>query len=342
MIIAGVSALLALLVRVASRGLIFLTMKLTNLSVPNRAIAVLTAVCFLVGVLHPENNACLSRSTLIGVSGTDGEPVKDLTAADFKLTVGGKPVSVQSATPADRPPRVVMLVDASASQDQSSWAATRAMVNEFLEGFPDVADFTLLTFDEKVQQVIHETDRGVLQGTWGEMFPSGKRESQAGLAEAIKKATVSFGAGRPGDAEFLVTTADQMNKESEQALRQQRAAGIRLFGISFDQSGHPAPVPIDLYMKIEDYSPLGAAAKASGGAWIWFDTTRRDATASLRSATAAGKRAGTLVRNYFTLEVQLTNAITKPEKLKIELIKSSRIDSKDAATSYPQELFPCQ
>jgi len=95
-------------------------------------------------------------------------------------------------------------------------------------------------------------------------------------------------------------------------------------------------------MKVEDYSALGAAAKASGGAWMWFDTTRQNATASSRSATAAGKRAGTLVRNFFTLDLQLPMPLTKPEKLKIELIKSSRIDAKDNSTSYPQELFPCQ
>ncbi len=216
------------------------------------------------------------------------------------------------------------------------------MVDAFLGRFPEVADFTLLTFDEKVQQLIHEGDRGVLQGAWGEMFPSGKRESEAGLAEAVKKASVMFGVYRQGDAEFLITTADQMNKETEQALRQQRETGIRLFGISFDQSAHPAPLPFDLYMKVEDYSPLGAAAKASGGAWMWFDRTRQDATASLRSATAGGKRAGSLVRNYFTLDLQLTNAMTKAEKVKIELIKSSKIDVKDSATAYPQELFPCQ
>ncbi|MGA7380466.1 MAG: vWA domain-containing protein [Terriglobales bacterium] len=279
---------------------------------------------------------------MIGVSGTNGEPVRGLTAADFKVTVGGKPASVQSATPADRPPRVIILVDVSANHDQSSWAATQAMVDGFLAGFTEVGDFTLVTFDDRVQQVIHQTNRASLQGAWGEMFPSGKRESEAGLAEAVKKASVMFGVYRQGDAEFLTTTADQMNKETEQALRQQREAGTRLFGISFDQSAHPAPLPFDLYMKVEDYSPLGAAAKASGGAWMWFDRTRQDATASLRSATAGGKRAGSLVRNYFTLDLQLTNAMTKAEKLKIELIKSSKIDAKDTSAVYPQELFPCQ
>lgn len=317
-------------------------MRINNLRNPNRPIWVLIVICFLVGVLRSENGGCLSRTTLIGVSGTNGEPSKGLTAADFKVTVGGKAASVQSATPADRPPRVIILLDASSSHDQSTWVATQAVLDEFLAGFPEVADFTLLTFDDKVQQVVHETNRAVLQGTLGEMFPSGKRESEAGLVEAVKKAGVSFDVYRQGDAEFLITTSDQIHKETEQALSQQRVAGIRLFGVSFDQSRLPEPLPFGANMKAESYSPLEVAAKASGGLWIWFDMSRQDATASLRSARAVGKGAAMLVRNYFTLDLRLTKPLTKPEKLKIELLKGPRVDAKDISTSYPQDLFPCQ
>jgi hypothetical protein len=298
------------------------------------------AVCFIGGELYSQGDSCLSRKTVITVA--NSAPIEGLTAADFRVTVGGKATAVQSVVPEDRSPRVIILIDASASQDQSTWAVTQAIAEEFLAGFPDAGDFTLLAFDDKIQRVVHESNRGALQGALGEMFPSGKRESAAGLAEAVKKAGASLDPYRQGDAEFLITTSDQISKETTQALSQQRATGIRLFGVSFDQSTHPAPLPFDVYMTVEDYSPLGAAAKASGGRWIWFDMSRQNATATLQSARTSGRTAATMVRNYFTLDLRLDKPLVKPEKLKIELIKGTRIDAKDISMSYPQELFPCQ
>jgi hypothetical protein len=307
----------------------------------NRFICLLAVACLLTPALHGESNACLSRTTLIGVSGANGEASQGLTAADFKVTVGGKTATVQSATPADRPPRVIILLDTSANHDQQTWAATQAMVDEFLAGFPEAGDFTLLMFDDKVERVVHETNRVSLQGTVGEMFPSGKRESEAGLAEAIKKGSAGFDPYRQGDTEFLVTTSDQIQNETAQALNLQRAVGIRLFGASFDQTIRSGPLPFDVYMTVETHSPLDAAARASGGLWIWFDMSRQDTAALLRNAATAGRSTAELVRNYRVLQLQLTSPITKPEKLKIELVKDAR-KAEDRFSAYPRELFPCQ
>jgi hypothetical protein len=256
--------------------------------------------------------------------------------------VGGKAVSVQSAMPASKPPRIVVLLDASANHDQQTWAATQALVEEFLAGFPDAGDFTLVTFDDKIQQVVRATDRSSLQGTVGELFPSGKRESEAGLDEAVKKGSVGFDPYRQGDTEFLVTTSDQIQKETAQALNLQRAAGIRLFGASFDQTIRSGPLPFDVYMSVETHSPLDSAARASGGLWIWFDMSRQDTATLLRNAATAGKSTAALVSNFLVLQLQLTSPITKPEKLKIELVKDAKGKAGDRFADYPRELFPCQ
>jgi hypothetical protein len=316
-------------------------MRISSQSAPRNLIRVLIVVYSLTGLLRSENDACLSRTTLVGVSRANGEPPEGLTATDFKVTVGGKAASVKSATPADQPPRVILLVDMSADHDQSTWAATRALVDEFLAGFPEAGDFTLLTFDDKVERVLHEAHRALLQGILGEMFPSGKRASGAGLAEAVKKASASLDRFRQGDAEFLVTTSDQISKETERALSQERVAGIRLFGVSFDQSRPFDPLPYGAHLPAENHTPLESAAKASGGVWIHFDMRREDPTASLRTATGDGKSTAVLVRSYLALDLRLTSPITKPEKLKIELGKGSRGKAQDRLT-YPQELFPCQ
>ena len=317
-------------------------MRINGVRRPLGPVYLLALVCLMAGVLHSENDACLSRTTLIGVAGTNGETFQGLTVADFKVSVGGKAASIQSATPASGPPRVVILLDTSSNHDQSTWAATQGMVEEFLAGFPDVGDFTVLTFDDKVQQVVHETDRATLQGTLGEMFPSGKPESEVALAEAVKKANLGFGEYRQGDAELLITTSDQISKETEQALGQQRVAGVRLFGASFDQSRRRGPTLFGPGMTVENYGPLDAASKASGGLWTRVDMSREDPTASLRSATAAGKATATLVRNYLALELRLASPVTKPEKLKIEVMKGSKGKAQDRFATYPQELFPCQ
>jgi hypothetical protein len=306
-----------------------------DLNQPNGPMRALIAVCFLASVLHSENDACLSRNALIGVSGANA-----LTAADLKVTVGGKAASLQSVTPADRSPRVVILLDVSGNHDQSTWTATQGLVDEFLAGFPEVGDFTLVTFDDGVRREIHETDRASLQGTLGELFPSGKPESEAGLAAALKEASVSFGTYRQGDAEFLVTTADQIHKETVQTLNQQRTDGIRILGASFDQSRRRGPAAFGV-ASVADYSPIEAATKASGGWWIRFDMSSQDPPGILRSVRAAGKEAAALVRNYFVLELRLAKVLTKPEKLKVEIIKSPKIGAKDISIAYPLEMVPC-
>ncbi len=216
------------------------------------------------------------------------------------------------------------------------------MVDEFLAEFPEAGDFTLLTFDDKVERVVHETNRVSLQGTVGELFPSGKRESAAGLAEAIKKGSAGFDPYRQGDTEFLVTTSDQIQKETAQALNLQKAAGVRLFGASFDQTIRSGPLPFDVYMTVETHSPLDAAARASGGLWIWFDMSVQYRTPLSQRARPYGKLAAVLVRNYLALDLRLASPITKPEKVKIELVKSSKSKAEDRYTAYPRELVPCQ
>jgi hypothetical protein len=306
-----------------------------------RFVSLLACLFFLAAALYAENAACLSRTTLMAIAGANGELVEGLTAADFKVTVGGKAASVQAAKLAERPPRVVILLDASANHDESTWAATQTLVDEFLAGFPEVADLTLLMFDDKVERVVDATGRRALQGALGEMFPFGKREAEAGLLEAIKQGSTSFGGYREGDAELIVTTADQIHKETEQALNQQRVAGIRLFGASFDQARRYGP---DRFggTTLESYSPLEAAVKASGGRWVWFDMSGQDRAATSRNAMAAGKSIAALVRDYLALELRLESPITKPEKLKIELVKGAKVKGQDRFAAYPQEIFPCQ
>ena len=168
------------------------------------------------------------------------------------------------------------------------------------------------------------------------------RSPRLAWSRPSRKGVLGFDGYRQGDAEFLITTWDQIHKETEQALNLQRVEGIRFFGASFDQSRRPGPVRFGTSMTVENYSPLETAAKASGGMWIWFDMSSQDPTAASRSATAAGKSAAARVRNYLALQLQLTSPITKPEKLKIELVRGSKVKTQDQSATYPRELFPCQ
>lgn len=304
-----------------------------------RLTCLLGFLCFLATAVAGEDRVCLSRTVLTGVSGNSYEL---LSPADFRVTVGGKAAAVQSVKVPDAPPRVILLLDGSANHDQSTWAATQRIADEFLANFPGSGDFTLVMFDDKVERVVHEMDRATLQGNVGEIFPSGKHESAAGLADAVKQSSVSFGGYRQGDTEFLITTLDRMQKETEQVLGQQITAGIRLFGVSFDESTLPGPPPFGGVTTVKDYTRIEGLAKASGGTWIRFGTSAKDAVALSESAKAAGKSTSALVRNYLIVDLRLASAITKPEKLKIELVKEARGKGEDRFTAYPRELFPCQ
>lgn len=288
----------------------------------------------LVPVFHGENLQCPLRAIIVGFT----EPPANLSAADFKASVGGKAVQISSVTSPGGATRVAILVDVSANHDQLTWAATRAMVEEFLAAFPITGDFAMITFDDRVERVALETDRAKAQGALAETFPSGKRESEAGLGAALQKAIESLGAYRLGDSILLVTSSDQISKTTEQLLKQQRIAGTRLFGVSFEQSTRRGTLPFGA-ATVEDYTPLEGAARASGGTWVRFDRSHEDERAALQSARSDGKSAADVVRNHVAIELQQGARLTKPEKLKIEMLKGPK--GKEHVF-YPQELFPCE
>ena len=290
--------------------------------------------------LRGENNNCAQRTTLVAVA-TNGEPAEALNASDFKVTVGKKAVTLDSAT-AGGPPRVVLLVDASSNHDQPGWAASQAMMDSFLGQFPDAGVYTLVVFDDKIQRVVNQTSRLGLQGALGEVFPSGKPPSQAGLDAAFRQASTTFGAYRTGDTEFLLTTSDDVYKATELDLEKQRESGFRLFGASFDQTRRRGTLLFGSNTLVQDYTPLQAAARASGGLWIQFDMTQKDQAGTLEMARADGKVAGALARNYWVLKMQVPSASTKPEKVKIETTKNVKGKGQDRLVIYPQEMFPCQ
>ena len=74
-------------------------------------LAVLAAVC-LVGLLTSRDVAAQGQSQLYAaVTDTNGEPVLDLTADDFGLSIGDTPLTIISAEVDSAPMKVALMVD---------------------------------------------------------------------------------------------------------------------------------------------------------------------------------------------------------------------------------------
>lgn len=154
----------------------------------------LNSCCVLVlavgalAVLMPAGVAGQELSSLY-VEALDGagQPVSDLTPADFIVSVDGDPVTVVSAVPGDTPMRIAMLVDnGERINDLNATVPLRSGLNAFLDTLPPQHEIGLFSIARNTQRLVDfTTDRDELEEGVGLIFP----DSGAGsvLLDGIKE-----------------------------------------------------------------------------------------------------------------------------------------------------------
>lgn len=294
-----------------------------------------------------QTDECLTRTTVVTVAGHGtkdaAKPIVSLTTEGLQVKVAGKTVAVGGVAPPSTPLRVGIVLDVGSSQTKSTWDSTRLMLHNFQSQLPEGTEFSLVTFDDKVEQKVPlSAEASAFHDTLAAASPTKIKESKAGLYEAIATGIRAFDSPHPGDALLVITAWEDGGGSDMQAAVSQwlSVAGVRLFGISFDSSRLPAAPPTATFATTTIFAPIEAVSKSAGGLWV------RTATGTIGTDTLP-KMYAVFMSDFYVVTLKLTQRITKPQDLRIELVKGNvvtfqaNLSRKDVLLYYPPSLYPC-
>ena len=168
--------------------------------------------------LWGQDGACLQRVVVVNVVDEEGNPVKGLTAADFRGKFRGKPVKIVSVEPASDAPRIVVLLDVSDSMTEGNrLELARTAAADLISDVPKGQRIALLLFSEEVtQKVGFGENRGFLLArvARADHEASGKKRRTA-LLDAILEALAVLGTPQSGDAIYVITDAGENLSEAK-------------------------------------------------------------------------------------------------------------------------------
>jgi len=277
-------------------------------------------------------------------------PLPEIMPTDLRAAVRGKPVTVLSIAPDQRPHRIVLLLDSSGSM-RSRWPTTTSLAEALFSEDAGDTQFALMTFGRAVTNTIKFSDgNAAVKHELDVVAQSSYRQTEvqgmSAIRDAIGSALQLFDHPTSADAIYLVTDgSDNLSKHGpEYTERILASSSVRLFVTivsSWDNSG-PAPenTPIEGFDSI---------AADSGGRLLgqiqWNDgkprlTSDSNAEVDLPLDKAFSRLFETISHDY-AVEIQLAAPIKKPERFKMEFSRAARKRWKHSRIIYPELVAGC-
>jgi len=307
-------------------------------------VAVSMALVFaLAGPAPAQQNECRQRTVPIHVSTRDGAPPAKLTPAHFEASYADQPVRVTAISGEHQPQRLVVLLDASGSVrggTTAGWDATVQVAAQLLAALPPL-EIGLALFSEEVEPVVLPTTvRGRLLEEI-ERLRSGPREAERGrrqrtaLWDSLLDSAEMFGPLRPGDVLYVITDGvDNFSETRPAAVTQELvSAGIRLFAFAIANQGFAYGTG-ELERMVEDTGGVVAA----GSATDWRAFRAGQGTSPIGAALHTQHRQ---LLGFHRLELELAEAIVRPQTWNLTLKGLDENEMKNLELSYPPRLFPC-
>lgn len=308
-------------------------------------------LCFIGLIpLYAQQNQCFSRSIAVNVEATDGTPITNLQAADFRATLARDSVTVANAVYEQGPRRVLILLDVSDSMTDpiGEWDAVLATVKDVTAAFPAHTSPALMIFADGTQLVagFDESRSTVLTKISGlvniKSRAIGKFTRHTALLDAISQGLSFLGPPRFGDTMLLFTDGgDNVSMEREQPLqRQVLASGIRIFGVIGFPKIFRSPLPYPLtdreLLRVPD------AIAITGGHSVVFRWEQPGKFLDeLRGLLRA--QLPRLVRNLsesYKLELTLERPVSRFENLRLS-VSNGHAEGKRLNVLHQQKLAPC-
>ncbi len=312
----------------------------------------------LAPVLLAQESNCQRRIIPVSVADQNGSPVRDLTAADFQATFGGKPVKIVSVLPDDHPHRIVILIDASGSMRGGTgrrWGTTAAAAQEFVQSDTENSSFALWIFGEKVDERIGFSQGKTMvadrlrQVRNDVEFVQKHVRGATALYDSVFRALELFGPLSPGDIIYVFTDgADNSSRTRAKELRRLLVSnGVRLF-VCFslvDPWEHTEKLLERQKMPLKELQEL--AFETGGG---FFGPIGQDAHGKLMRSLGdddlIAVRKGLETFNQrltqsYRVEVDFGTATDKPREWKLRVVGRTGAERKEFRVAYPIELLPC-
>lgn len=269
------------------------------------------------------------------------------------LALRGSPaVTIRSIKPADRLPRVVLLVDTSGSMESSEPAAA-VLAEHLVSRLPAETEIGLAFFDSNYHPMVSlGKDRAkvtfLLEALKNRQYYA---EGVTALWSAVGEAAKMFGAPSLGDTIYVISDGGDNRSwtRKRDVLEALTSSGIRLFAAVFaDPIGIRSRTPEELdapgIIKEAVHITGGALLfdpEASGGPYSYsLDMVEKNGKPT-QFAENLNRQVNQLL-NYYRLEISLLEPIHKPQSWRLQVIGDGQSPTKRLQLIYPALLMPCQ
>jgi len=327
----------------------------------HRLLSGILLVLWAVSALPAQEVPCSTRTVLATVIDREGNPVRGLTAADFRGEFRGHAVQIVSATFDTHPRRIVILLDASRSmtEEKQKWNAAKVIAQDLLRAAPPGMSVGLIVFAGNVVNSV-----GFAQGRFGvaqalsalgqgvEVAPKGQRRTA--LYDAISAGIDLLHPPHSHDVIYAVTDGGENASKVKLARVKERllSAQVHLFAFAV---AYPLVGPFAGQLDPEELHEL---VNVTGGNMFTLRPRPLDlpfTEAYWRSDTEAYWRSDE-VRNaipiknrqlclqmgeYYRMEIRLPLVVDKPRNWKLDVVDTSGRVRRDVEVLYPRRLMPC-
>ena len=317
-----------------------------------RLLSGILVLLWAVSSLPAQEPPCSQRTVLATVIDREGNPIRGLTAADFRGEFRGHTVQIISATLDTRPRRIVVLVDASGSMTEADprgkWDAAKMIALDFLASTK--CSVSLLTFSTTVlEKVGFASDAASLAEKSAAIERAAKRPvkgyRKTALYDAVKVALADLGPQSQGDVIYAITDGgDNASRtrfaEVEEALL---ASEVRFFAFLILSRKFPVPPEED-----EGPRDLLSLTQRTGGRLVslypdtalptgqyWHNEKGRKAI--LEEAFHLYQQMG----EYYRMEIRLPLVVDKPRNWRLDVVDATGKVRRDVEVLYPRRLMPC-
>jgi hypothetical protein len=315
------------------------------------ALRSLPAMFFLIvscALARAEQAPCLERTIAVSVSGGDGASV---TSMDSRALQASRAVTIKSIKPADRLPRVVLLIDTSGSMESSQPAAA-VLAEHLVSRLPAETEIGLAFFDSNYHLMVSlGKDRAkvtfLLEALKNRQYYA---EGLTSLWSSVGEAAKMFGTPSLGDTIYVISDgADNRSwTERRDVLEALTGSGIRLFAAVLAGSiGLRSRTPEELNgpgsIKEAVHTTGGASLfdpEAPGGAYSYsLDMVEKNGKPT-QFAENLNRQVNQLL-NYYRLEISLQKLIHKPQSWRLQIVGDGQSPTKRLQLIYPTLLMPC-
>ena len=316
---------------------------------------------FTVALVRAQQAAsCLERAIPVSVASNDGSPAPELTISSLEGTYDKKPVTVKAVDVAEKPPRVILLIDASGSMQWRANTIGDAAKN-ILEGLPLRSAVGLVFFQSRIIPVALPTSDRQSLLLQVEALRNNRQsfKGKTALRAAVLAGLKMLGTPALGDSLYLISDGgDNQSRTHEDEMEHElEKSGVRLFALVLGGENIVRIAPEEAagpdLLKAATHNTGGTAIEAgmappridvSGASGALPSDMRVDFVKKVGTPTQLGQDLQGQIRqivNFYQVKVDLPQIVDKPKELKLEIKGFSKSQERRLTLSYPNLVFPC-